>query len=256
MELFENRENLWLQKKKGTLIIKEEYQFFHSHAKEILSYHKNYLKQFKEALSSEIKIQPCIRKKSKGKFGVKAKELNLELRSLLARHFNSIKFEVQEEMGVFHFTSKDARQIAGFDFALLNDAENLSRLHKLCFDTKIRYVDGEKRWNNFLKQNPDLLELAKDSNFNKSKSAQELPLILGEIQFGNWALAYRDLFKTLKANVQTNVDCLIYIVPAGRLCTKLSDGIVNFVLIKDILEEFSKVVTVPVWVLGLDIEIE
>ena len=255
MELFNNQEGEWLHKKSATLIVKDEYQFFHSHAKEILSYHNDYLAKFKEALSSDITIQPIIRNKSKGKLGVKAKKLNDELRRLLETHFNSMKFEVQEKMGVYYYTSKDAKQIAGFDFALLNDAENLSRLHKLCFDDKIRYVDGEKRWNKFLKDNDELRELAEALKSRQPKATQNLPLILGEIQFGNWALAYRDLFKTLKANVQTNVDCLIYIVPAGNLQTKLSGGIVNFDLMESILTDFSKVVTVPVWVIGLDIEI-
>lgn len=79
--------------------------------------------------------------------------------------------------------------------------------------------------------------------------------MLGEIQFGNWALAYRDLLKTLKANVQTSVDCLIYIVPAGNLEGLLSDGIVTYNKMKVILDDFAEVVNVPVWLLGLDIKV-
>ena len=81
------------------------------------------------------------------------------------------------------------------------------------------------------------------------------PLILGEIQFGNWALAYRDLFKILKANVQTSVDCLIYIVSTGELELMLSDGIVTFDKTKKIIEEFNKVVSVPIWLIGIDVKV-
>ena len=80
------------------------------------------------------------------------------------------------------------------------------------------------------------------------------PLIVGEIQFGNWALAYRDFFKVLKANVSNSIDCLIYIVPTGGLEGMLSDGIVTYSKAKAILQEFEKVISVPVWLIGLDIE--
>ena len=83
---------------------------------------------------------------------------------------------------------------------------------------------------------------------------QNTPLIVGEIQFGNWALAYRDFFKVLKADVKNSVDWLIYIVPTGNLEKMLSDGIVTFDKTKKIMEEFSKVISVPVWLIGIDVD--
>ena len=77
-------------------------------------------------------------------------------------------------------------------------------------------------------------------------------MIVGEIQFGNWALAYRDFFKVLKADVQNSVDCLIYIVPTGNLESMLSDGIVTFDKSKKIIDDFAKVISVPVWLIGVD----
>jgi hypothetical protein len=100
----------------------------------------------------------------------------------------------------------------------------------------------------------DLDKNGKDIEY--SKSVSDSPLIVGEIQFGNWALSYRDFFKVLKANVQNSVDCLVYIVPTGNLESMLSDGIVTFDRIKKILTEFSKVITVPIWLIGLDIKIK
>ena len=136
----------------------------------------------------------------------------------------------------------------------MNSERNLHKLHELCFG-KLRYEDGQKRWLKFLENNPDLNEYVNSTDFNKNDVKDDIPLILGEIQFGNWALAYRDFFKVLKANVQTSVDCLIYICPTGELESMLSDGIVTFTKSKKILTEFQKVISVPIWLIGLDIKI-
>jgi hypothetical protein len=124
----------------------------------------------------------------------------------------------------------------------------------------VQYHDKLSRWNNFIEKNKDLInllpkinpdEIGNDIFYNKKDS--DLPLFVGEIQFGNWALAYRDFFKVLKANVQNSIDCLIYIVPTGNLESMLSDGIVTYDKTVKILEEFAKVISVPVWVIGLDL---
>lgn len=119
-----------------------------------------------------------------------------------------------------------------------------------------------QRWKKFLNKNPELEEISKEIinidsiglNIKKNKTEISQPLIVGEIQFGNWALAYRDFFKVLKADVQNNIDCLIYVVPCDNLENLLSDGIVTFGNTVKIIEEFAKVINVPVWVIGLDIE--
>ena len=103
---------------------------------------------------------------------------------------------------MYYYTTNEKKQVAGFDFAILNSERNLHKLHELCFG-KLRYEDGQKRWLKFLENNPDLNEYVNSTDFNKNDVKDDIPLILGEIQFGNWALAYRDFFKVLKANVQT-----------------------------------------------------
>jgi hypothetical protein len=142
----------------------------------------------------------------------------------------------------------------------LNHHKNLLALRNLCFGN-LQYADGEARWNKFLEKNKDLQDIAnslkkielKGKNIdNNMESNEAIPLIVGEIQFGNWALAYRDFFKVLKADVQNSVDCLIYIVPTGNLENMLSDGIVTFDKSKKIIEDFAKVISVPVWLIGVD----
>tara|TARA_B110000908_G_C10091409_1_gene374203 strand:+ start:45 stop:827 length:783 start_codon:yes stop_codon:yes gene_type:complete len=252
----------WENIKHGNLVVSEEY--FHHHAYEIMNDQKKIRNDFKSTLTSEISIETRIKKTREDRSkGIEAGFLNKEIRRLLTIVPNKkMKFEVSESKGVFYFSSKK-NAIGGFDFAIINHRKNITALRNLCFG-ELQYHDGLERWDKFLDKNEDLKKIADtildlDENgkdIEYSKSLSDSPLIVGEIQFGNWALAYRDFFKVLKANVQNSVDCLVYIVPTGNLESMLSDGIVTFDKTKKILEDFSKVISVPVWVVGLDIKIK
>lgn len=255
----QEKEN-WSKISTINLFVAKEY--FHHHAFEILNTHKNLKDLFLSSLNNEIRIIPRV-KNTRGaeSRAIKADDLNIVIRDLLKKiPNNEIKFEVFEENGVFYFSSEKSA-IGGFDFAILNQYNNIIALRNLCFGN-LQYADGENRWEKFLAKNPDLIDIAnklkkideKGKNILLSNQDVPQPLIVGEIQFGNWALAYRDFFKVLKADVQNSVDCLIYIVPTGNLEKMLSDGIVTFDKTKKILEEFSKVISVPVWLIGLDVE--
>lgn len=249
----------WLEKDAAKLKISK--QHFHHHAYEIITTHYSYQNQIISLLSREIQIKTRVKvtKLVKSR-GIKADELNNEIRRLLREKSNSnLKFEVNEERGVFYFSSSKG-SIGGFDFAYINHERNLYALRNLCFG-ELQYHDGKSRWTNFLNKNKDLSGLLSDTHYQHigkdlmyEKKESDPPLIVGEIQFGNWALAYRDFFKVLKANVQNSIDCLIYIVPTGELESMLSDGIVTFDNTIRILDEFSKVISVPVWVIGIDLE--
>ncbi len=249
----------WLKTTNIRLSVAEQY--YHHHSYEILKAHEDLKAMFIASLNNDIRISPRIKKnKIFESKAIEAKELNVVIRELLRETPNNeIKFEVFEENGVFYFSSEKS-SIGGFDFAILNHYNNILALRNLCFGN-LQYHDGEIRWNKFLDKNKDLMKIADElkridekgkniKNLNKDKPT---PLIVGEIQFGNWALAYRDFFKVLKADVQNSVDCLIYIVPTGNLEAMLSDGIVTFNKTKEILKSFSKVISVPVWLIGLDI---
>ncbi len=246
----------------GKLIVKKQY--YHHHSAEIMSAHSLLKDDFITLLNSTISIEPRVKltKGVKSK-AIKADFLNHEIRRILSLNTNQIlKFEVIEEKGVFYFCEEKSA-IGGFDFAIINHKKNITSLRNLCFG-ELRYYDGKKRWNRFLSKNNDLRELADKINHNgyEGKDTEyietniETPLIVGEIQFGNWALAYRDFFKLLKANVQNSVDCLIYIVPTDNLENMLSGGIVTFDKTVKIIKEFEKVLAVPIWVIGLDLELK
>jgi hypothetical protein len=245
---------------KGQLFVSNQY--FHHHSLEIINSYKDLKDKFLESLSSEINISARIKRtRNTESNAIKAKDLNEEIRQVL-RNIREleIKFEVQEDNGVFYFSS-GKNNIGGFDFAILNHYDNILALRNLCFGS-LQYADGVERWNRFLKKNPELKEIAKnllrieEKGINVPKINEQLktPLIVGEIQFGNWALAYRDFFKVLKADVQNSIDCLIYIVPTGNLESLLSKGIVTFDKSRKIIEDFSKVISVPIWLIGIDIK--
>ena len=249
----------WSKINSGKLFVSKEH--YHHHAYEILNTHSDLRDDLINCLSSKILIETRIKKtKNKNSKGIKADILNIELRKLLQNKLeNEVKFEVNEEKGVFYFSSEKST-IGGFDFAILNHIKNINSLRNLCFG-ELHYHEGEKRWNEFLKKNKDLSYIAKELEQKENigidiefkEQDTDTPLIVGEIQFGNWALAYRDFFKVLKANVQNSIDCLVYVVPTGGLETMLSDGIVTYDKSVKILNDFAKVVSVPVWVIGIDI---
>jgi hypothetical protein len=256
----EQEKQNWFKTKQLQLIVAKEY--FHHHSLEIINAYPEIKNNLISSLQNEIQISTRI-KTNKGfqTRGIKADELNKEIRILLSSvPDNRFKFEVFEENGVFYF-SEEKSSIGGFDFAILNHYNNIIALRNLCFGS-LQYADGEKRWAKFLLKNPDLVNFAKEleelnikgANIEKQKTVDSPPLMVGEIQFGNWALAYRDFFKVLKADVQNSIDCLIYIVPTGKLESLLSDGIVTFDKTKKIIEEFSKVISVPVWLVGIDVQ--
>jgi hypothetical protein len=259
----ENEINEWLKVEKCKLFVAKQY--FHHHAYEILNTHKQLKEEFISCFENELKIETRIKQtKNKKTRAIKADVLNKDLRHLLIQNStNEIKFEVYEEKGVFYFSSEKS-SIGGFDFAILNHHKNINALRNICFG-ELHYDDGIKRWNNFISKNPEFKNIAesllksehfgKDTEFEMEYNSEDYkPLIVGEIQFGNWALAYRDLFKVLKANVQNSVDCLIYVVPTGNLESMLSDGIVTFDNSKKIIQDFSKVISVPIWIVGIDID--
>lgn len=251
----------WLSVKKLRLIMKKNY--FHHHAYEIIHANPDIKNFFTDTLNKEINILP---RKKKGKSGtlkgINANDFNVQIRKLLKDDESKIdlKLEVAEDNGVFYFAAKKG-SIGGFDFAILNNESNLISLRNLCFG-RVQYADATNRWNNFMKKNPEIKELGAyilkttkhGLNAIKTKTDKKEPLIVGEIQFGNWALAYRDFFKVLKADVQNNIDCLIYIVPCDNLEKYLSDSIVTFNKTIKIIEDFSKVINIPVWLIGIDVK--
>ena len=91
----------------SSLKISKEY--FHHHAYEILETHSMIKQSISDCFTSEISIVSRVKNK-KGKLSnaIKADDFNKELRILLKNRNNDIRFEVNEENGVFYFSSEKA----------------------------------------------------------------------------------------------------------------------------------------------------
>lgn len=251
--------DLWLSNTSANIFVSHEYFFNNSNI--ILSQDADFSSNFKSYLSGNIDIKPIIRRKfTKNYKGIDITELNKSLRNLLAKD-PQILFEVYNKDGVFYTSNSKS----GFDFAYLDKTYNLIQLWNLCFGRRCLY-DGQNHWNKALKDNDFIrfeneslnskhfnlksFEAGKDISFTKSKLT-----ILGELQFGNWGLAYRDLFKLLQADANSGVDLFIYVTAHNNLLSYASDNIVSYEETIKILNEFSNLIKIPIWVIGLDIEI-
>jgi len=80
--------------------------------------------------------------------------------------------------------------------------------------------------------------------------------IVGEIQFGNWAIASHDFFRLMNATLDTDIDFYIYITATGTLAKKLSKGIVDYSWVLDFLSKNKQLIKIPTWIIGLDLDIE
>lgn len=166
------------------------------------------------------------------------------------------RFEASVTDGVISDSVDLGAKVEGFDLARYDERHNLARMWSLCFGRRPLH-GGQRKWAQLLRSRPEYEALAEDfeeegevgRNLRIEKVA---PTILGEIQFGNWALAYRDLMKLLAATVEVEVDLYVYVTAAGTLADMISDNTVNFDNFRSILDTFSAVVTVPTWLVGID----
>lgn len=253
----------WESKTSGLLSISCQYFFNNSNI--ILNQNLDFKENIISNLTGEIPIKPILRhtqrsenKKKYKKYykGINIKKLNDELRIKLKSNSNLL-FEVYNEEGVF-YTSNGTK---GFDFACLDSNYNLINLWNLCFGRKSLY-NGKDYWEETLKSNSFLESAASNFNVASYPLGQDIPsnkevlTILGELQFGNWGLAYRDLFKLLHADALSGVDLFVYVTAHNNLLSYASDGIVSYSDTISILNEFSSLIKIPIWVIGLDIHIE
>lgn len=255
-ELNNSEKSQWKSINEGYLKIRSQY--FFNNANIILSHEKYFRQNIMNNLIGNIKIDTKIRN-SKGEIykGIDIAKFNKELRKNLSQDSKLI-FEIYNEDGVFYTSN----QKKGFDFGYLDNKYNLIQLWNLCFGKRGLH-NGQSHWEKSLKSNRFFERTAEEIDFKTEyfqkgiscDSDKQILTILGELQFGNWGLIYRDLFKLLHADANSGVDLFVYVVADGDLLNYASEGIVTFEKTVNILNEFASLVKVPVWVIGLDIEI-
>lgn len=230
---------------------------FYNNGKVILKSLPDIEKNFRDTLSQKGEVT-VIKRKSKNKSqydGITADSLNRELRKLLGQI--RIKGETHVENGVFYHRTKE-----GFDFSIYDEEYNLSRLYNYYLGA-VGILDGaEKIFRIYDKMGYDKKEWKGKVETIQSKVAynsdyivdKEYLTIVGELQFGNWALIYRDLFRLLAADSNPGVDFYIYITAADGLSRLLSDKTVSYRQAESVIGEYLSIIKTPMWLIGLGIE--
>ena len=194
--------------------------------------------------------------------GINAHSINETLREKL----KSID-GIEGETNVVHGSFLPPLQSKGeFDFYIYDKKSNFYNFWNYCYcktngrkegdktvDFYIRDDSVKEKWNSFIEmQKPrkyvDDLVVPNDV-FN----------VIGEIQFGNWAMVYKDMFRLVSAiNRHARIDLYIYVVATGTLQKLMSDNVVNF---DDACRRFKENVdnhsiNRPVMIIPLDLDLE
>ena len=158
-----------------------------------------------------------------------------------------------ENGALFHYGKK------GFDFSLYDEEYNLKHLRNIFIGhpgrfsgteelyglTKRRTGYEEEDWKALI----DSFGGSPGQNIPEEKNSMT---VVGELQFGNWALVKHDLLRLLNTSDEFPIDFYIYIAATGSLQRKLSDGIVNFDRAVTAIEENRRIIKTPMWVIGID----
>ena len=187
--------------------------------------------------------------------GVTAASLNEALRRCLnAEGFSG---ETHVEHGVFFEDTKE-----GFDFMLYDEDYNIANLFNY-YQGKVGVLNGNERildvyskigmteveWQTRIHQ----MELETEPNDDYHCDKTSLT-VAGELQFGNWALLYRDLFRLLKAVDNPGVDMYIYVAADDNLSNLLSKQTVSYSQAKRVIEEYNSIIKTPIWLIALGME--
>lgn len=241
--------------------IKISEEKFYNNGKIILKSMGALESDLRKALNASVSIKTVTRKpKGKPTFnGVSAGDLNKVLRRQVATIPN-INGETHVKNGIFFQVSKE-----GFDFTIYDKAYNFSKLYnyyvgyrgilngesKIVDDLSKKERDGlnKKLWKQKIQNTANLL-----GGYNIDYVIdKQLLTVAGEFQFGNWALAYRDIIRLLNANTNPGVDFYIYITATGKLQSMMSANTVNYKQINDIFVQNSELIQIPTWIIGLDV---
>lgn len=230
---------------------------FYNNGKIILESLSEVEDKIREALSQEEEIDVIHRqsKRTEESEGINAKSLNDALRKCLKP--KSIKGETHVENGVFFHTTNE-----GFDFSVYDEEYNLSRLFNYYIgtigvrngDVKIAEIYqkmgyGKEEWKGKIEEIRS--KVGPDNDYIVDK---KILTTVGELQFGNWALIYRELFRLLDADSKTGIDFYIYVTADDALSKLLSAGTVSFKRAKEVIGTYLSIIKTPIWLVGLGIE--
>ena len=180
--------------------------------------------KIKEWLQSKYDLTELVRK---NKHGVKAEALNKALRAKL-----EIEGAHKETHVLYNGFSHKGKE--GFDFSFYDKDYNTACIRNYFVGERGCYNGGERLdgvYKDFKMTSKEWKkELSKiNTPYGEDcKTEKQRLTVVGEIQFGNWAMIEHDIQRLMDAEEQdVSIDYYIYITATGNLAQKLSDGIVN-----------------------------
>lgn len=191
--------------------------------------------------------------------GYNASELNSALREKMAA-IPGIHGETYVEYGAILTKGKK-----GFDFSLFDEEYNIVKLRnafigdpgRFCGETSLLKLnsnvlrgDGTTFTKMDWKRKIDSLGGTYGINIEAQKQRYT---VVGEIQFGNWAIVRHDFLRLLNSAIDGEIDYYVYITATGNLEKKLSSGIVSFGDAVELFEANKQLIRTPIWVIGIDI---
>lgn len=192
--------------------------------------------------------------------GFNATDINSKLREKM-HMVNGIHGETHVAYrGLFHNSKK------GFDFSLYDEQCNFVRIRNTCIGNPGMYNGEDILINLYSKirtptddsvtmKKKDWKKIVENIGGTPGENIIEQKqsfTIVGEIQFGNWALAEHDLFRLINSSMENSIDYYIYIAPTGTLAQKVSEGVVTYDKITKAVEENCQRFSTPTWIIGLD----
>lgn len=234
---------------------------FLDNAKDKYLLHKEEIDKIINALNGTFRVGYVKRDRALS-HGINAHSINETLREKL-KTIDGIEGETNIVYGSF---LPPAQSKGEFDFSIYDKKSNFYNFWNYCYGKKNGKKDGDKivdyyikddstkeKWSLFIEtQKPRKYEddlVVPDNIFN----------VIGEIQFGNWAMVYKDMFRLVSAiNKHARIDLYIYVVATGNLQKLMSDSVVNF---DDACKRFEENVdnhsiNRPVMIIPLDLDLE
>ena len=205
-------------------------------------------------LERDYALAPKTRKKGTG---IGATQLNEVLRNEMKSNISGIHGETHVEDGAFFHSG-----IEGFDFSLYDEDHNWVRIRNNYigdpgrFDGKTKLLAINKRVGMNKRDWAKKVSALGGSDGQSIASHKTRLTIVGELQFGNWALVKHDLLRLLNSSESLDIDYYIYITATGKLANLLSDGIVTYDKAIGAIDENHRIIKTPLWVIGLDVEEE
>lgn len=232
----------------------------------VLGAHMDLVDFLRTTLQAPLELEGVERAKGEDTYpGISAASLNAAIRSALGRS-DQCRFEVSVESGVLLPNAAPLLRPFGemppqrFDFAFYEDRQNAQRLYASLHGPRAPQA-GPQVWEHFRSSNEGLAaEVERIASAGEGlRVAPAMPNVLGELQFGNWAMFYADMVKASKAAQFDTIDLYVYVVAHGNLAEMLSDQTVSFEAAARFLDANSdpqrRVFTLPpVWLVGLDID--